>query len=370
MTAKTQYDCLIVGGGIIGMLTARELHLSGMSVALLERAETGSESTWAGGGIISPLYPWRYSDAVNRLAQWSQAGYSELAQALKEESGIDPEYVNNGLLILDMDEAAQAIEWAEQYSVDLQKVSQAEITEIEPALGEVPAEAFWLADVAQVRNPRLAASVKHSLKNLGVAVFEQTEVTEFKQQQHQVTGVVTSRGEFTAPVVVVAGGAWTQQILSPLGAEINVRPVRGQMILFEGDPGQVKRIVLSQNRYVIPRQDGRILVGSTLEEVGFDKSTTEAAKQELIQEAVRIIPGLAECAVAHHWAGLRPGSEEGIPYICKHPEVSGLYINAGHYRNGVVLGPASARLMADIVLERDPIIKGDYNHVYYHHISR
>jgi glycine oxidase len=363
MTTKPQFDCLIVGGGIIGMLTARELHLSGMSVALLDRGEAGKESTWAGGGIISPLYPWRYSDAVNQLAQWSQARYAQLADSLKQESGIDPEYMNNGLLILDMGEAEQATAWALKQGIVLQEIDRETITNIESALGNVPEKALWLPEVAQVRNPRLAASVKNSLKNLGVSLFEQTEVTDFKQHKNRVTGVSTSRGDFAAANIIVAGGAWTQQILAPLGINFKVRPVRGQMILFEGKPGQVKRIVLSKNRYVIPRQDGRILVGSTLEEVGFDKSTTETALHELRQEAVRIIPGLANNSVTHHWAGLRPGSVDGIPYICKHPEVAGLYINAGHYRNGVVLGPASARLMADIVLERNPIIESNLYHI-------
>lgn len=363
MTIKPQFDCLVIGGGIIGMLTARELHLSGVSVGLLDRADTGSESTWAGGGIISPLYPWQYSTAVNQLAQWSQACYAELTGLLKQESGIDPEYVNNGLLILDTGEAKQAVDWAEKNGIALQKINREATTDIEPALGNAPEEALWLPEVAQVRNPRLAASVKNSLKNLGVAIFEQTEVTEIKRHNNRVTGVSTSRGDFSGAKIIVAGGAWTQQILAPLGTDFKIRPVRGQMVLFEADPGQVQRIVLSKNRYVIPRRDGRILVGSTLEEVGFDKSTTETAIQELRQEAIRIIPGLANKSITHHWAGLRPGSVAGIPYICKHPELEGLFINAGHYRNGVVLGPASARLMADIVLERTPIIESKFYHI-------
>ena len=138
--------------------------------------------------------------------------------------------------------------------------------------------------------------------------------------------------------------------------QLPVKPVRGQMILYRAEPGVVQRIVLSQDRYVIPRRDGRILVGSTVEDVGFEKATTRAAMQELEAEARRIIPALANYPIEHHWAGLRPGSPHDIPYIMQHPRISGLFVNTGHFRNGVVLGPASARLLADILLQREPIL--------------
>jgi glycine oxidase len=128
------------------------------------------------------------------------------------------------------------------------------------------------------------------------------------------------------------------------------------MILYRAEPNVVQRIVLSRDRYVIPRRDGRILVGSTTEEVGFDKSTTPAAMQELESEACRLIPALAGYEIEHHWAGLRPGSPNGIPYILQHPRIEGLFINTGHFRNGVVLGLASARLLADMLLGQQPIL--------------
>jgi len=116
MTSSRHFDCLVVGGGLIGMLTARELARSGLTVGLVERSETGRESTWAGGGILSPLYPWRYPEAVTALASWSQARYAKLAEDLITESGIDPEFQQNGLLILDSDEATQAQQWADRHA--------------------------------------------------------------------------------------------------------------------------------------------------------------------------------------------------------------------------------------------------------------
>ena len=357
MGLKPQFDCLLVGGGLIGMLTARELVQAGMSVCLVERGETGRESTWAGGGILSPLYPWRYPDAVSALASWSQARYPVLAEALKAESGIDPEYQCNGLLILDTGEAEQAQRWASQWQGSLQLVDKTQIRELEPALGDVPAQAVWMPEVGQMRNPRLAQALRKSIENQGVKLFEHTQVTGMLLGEQAVHGILTEQGELKADRVVIAGGAWSALLLESTGVTLPIRPVRGQMILYRAEPKVVQRIVLSRDRYVIPRRDGRILVGSTLEEAGFDKSTTRVAMQELEGEACRLIPALANYPIEHHWAGLRPGSPHGIPYIMRHPRIEGLFINTGHFRNGVVLGPASARLLADILLGRQPILE-------------
>ena len=354
MSSARHFDCLVVGGGLIGMLTARELAQAGLAVGLVERGETGRESTWAGGGILSPLYPWRYPDAVTALASWSQARYAELAEDLIAESGIDPEFQPNGLLILDTEEKAQALQWADKWQRSLDVVDTAKISELEPTLGDIPPQALWMPQVAQMRNPRLARALRKSIENQGVTLCEHTPVKGLVLGEHGVHGVLTEHGELNAERVVIAGGAWSALMLESVGISLPVKPVRGQMILYHAEPGVVQRIVLSRDRYVIPRLDGRILVGSTLEDVGFDKGTTRAAMRELEAEALRLIPALANYPIEHHWAGLRPGSPQGIPYIVQHPRIAGLYINTGHFRNGVVLGPASARLLADILLQREP----------------
>lgn len=150
--------------------------------------------------------------------------------------------------------------------------------------------------------------------------------------------------------------AWTASLLGSLVADWRITPVRGQMLLFHAAPGQVRHIVLQGEHYLVPRRDGRILAGSTLEYVGFDKSTTRRAYDELHAAAVAVIPALARCPVEQHWAGLRPGSAQGIPLIGMHPQRRGLFINAGHFRNGVVTGPASARLLADMIFDRVPCV--------------
>ena len=163
----------------------------------------------------------------------------------------------------------------------------------------------------------------------------------------------TKQKTFFADKIIIASGAWSAQF-SVTQASVNVLPVKGQMIMYKGAPDLLKRIVLSEGHYVIPRKDGRILAGSTLEKIGFDKSTSSVALDELHQAAVELVPLLADLPVERQWAGLRPGTEKGIPYICQHDDVEGLFIHAGHFRNGIVLGAASAELMADMILQRRP----------------
>lgn len=349
-------DILIIGGGIIGMLTARELSLAGMNVTIVEQGKTGQESSWAGGGIISPLYPWRYSAAVNALAEWGQSHYPELIAEMNSETGLDAELIQNGLLILD-DEVEKASVWAEKRQANLQLIDSKEVSGLEPELSAAlltDNKAIWMPEVRQVRNPRLVKVAKKYLLKQGVKFVEQTQVSGVLTSGSKVEGVTTSNGEIFTDKVLLAGGAWSSSLLK--NKKISVEPVKGQMILFKTKPDTIRRITLSKDRYIIPRQDGRVLVGSTLEHTGFDKATTKEAREELKHEAFRIIPCLKEAEIEHHWAGLRPGSTEGIPYICEVPNMEGLYVNTGHYRNGVVLGPASARLAADIILLRQPII--------------
>lgn len=350
-------DCIVVGGGLIGMLSARELALAGLSVILLERGHTGRESSWAGGGILSPLYPWRYSAAVSRLARWGQDFYPGFCAELAAETGIDPQWTPSGLLIPELEERVAAEEWASRWGARLELPDAGALREIAPEMAPGLADGgIWLPRVAQVRNPRLAAALRSSLEQLGVEIRENHEVKALRTSAGKVRGVSTANEEFTADRVVVAGGAWSAGILDELGWRPAIEPVRGQMLLFRAVPGVVTRILLYKDRYVIPRRDGRVLVGSTLERGGFEKLTTPEAREALRHAALELVPTLADYPIEHHWAGLRPGSPDGVPFIGELPGIEGLYINAGHFRNGVVLGPASCRLLGDIVLKRKEIV--------------
>jgi glycine oxidase len=348
-------DILVIGGGAIGLLTARELARAGAEVTLVEMGVTGRESSWAGGGIISPLYPWRYADSVTALSLWSQREYPKLCAALLEETGVDSELIRSGLLTLDAAEGAQALPWARAHGTHVEILDNAALRESEPELDLQPPSALWMPDIAQVRNPRLGRALRYAIEKR-VRIREQEEAIELLVESGRVVGARTSVGIIEANRIVVCVGAWTAKLLEQLDAKPEIEPVRGQMILFCAKPGQINHVVLYRDRYVIPRKDGRTLIGSTLEHEGFVKATTAEAKEELYRAAVEMFPLLKRTPIENHWAGLRPGSPSGIPYIGAYPKIQGLYINAGHFRNGLVTGPASARLVTDLLLGRTPIL--------------
>lgn len=341
---------IIVGGGVMGMLQAREFALRGLDVVLLERGICGNEASWAGGGIISPLYPWRYSQPVTALATWSQAYYPNLVQCLEAESDVDPELTRHGLLMLDIDDQETALQWAETHSPWLETIDAEKIYQLEPHLREGVSSGLWMPHVASVRNPRLLRALKVWLdRHPGVEIIESCQVIGLHESESGIAGVETSsHGMLEADRYVLCTGAWSKEVSGE--EKIDVEPVKGQMLVFSGTPGLVNRVVLSNGKYVIPRRDGLVVAGSTLEYTGFERNTTEEAKEELADMAIDLFPELASCQISHHWSGLRPGTKNGIPYIGQHPKYENTFINAGHFRNGLVLAPASVHVMTSIIL--------------------
>ncbi|MDX5297543.1 MAG: glycine oxidase ThiO [Gammaproteobacteria bacterium] len=342
-------QAIVVGGGAIGMMQARELALSGWQVQLVERGLCGREASWAGGGIISPLYPWRYAEPVTALARWSQGYYGNLVESLEAESGIDAELTRHGLLMLDVDDQAVALNWSGAPNW-LERIDTDALYRLEPQLAAGYEGGLWMAQVASIRNPRLLRALRTSLERLPqVRILEGCRVDALITQGERVTGVQTSDGDFHADAVIVTAGAWSAGLLDPLDIRLPVVPVKGQMMIYRAEPGTVRRVVMQAGRYVIPRRDGRVLAGSTLEFSGFDKTTTSEARETLAQTAESLYPILAKCPVEQQWAGLRPGAPEGIPFIGAVASAPGLYLNTGQFRNGLVLAPASVRLLTSLL---------------------
>lgn len=339
---------IIIGGGVIGCASALELAQHGASVTILEQGRIGSESSWAGGGILSPLLPWDYSEPVTRLTQWSTALYPAWISDLQTATGIDPEYQMSGMLVLPEFDAGKADAWGVEHGLRVERVMSRNLM---PELGQ-DCESLWLPEVAQVRNPRLIKALAKSLSLAGVRVVEHAEVTDIRRKGNEITGLGSSQGEFSAAQYVVTGGAWSKRILADLAPKLEIKPIRGQMLLFKTHPGELAHIVLRNGIYLIPRKDGHILVGSTLEDVGFDKRTTEDAARALHAEAAAIFPRLAQEKPVLHWAGLRPGSPDNIPVIARHPAIENLYINSGHFRYGVTMAPGSAKLLCNMLMNR------------------
>lgn len=330
-------DFLIVGGGVIGLSSALELARQGASVRVLERGTCGGESSWAGGGILSPLLPWDYPAAVTDLTQLSCRLYPEWVARVAEISGIDPEYRVSGLRVMPPFDAEKAAQWCTSRGVRLER----------------DGEDLWLPDVAQVRNPRLIKALRLALERMGVRIVERAEVTGIVSTEDRVERLDTTAGVFAAEHYVVAAGAWSKKLLGKRGAQLDIKPVRGQMLLYRAQPGMLRQIILQNGTYLIPRDDGHILVGSTLEDAGFDKATTEEARAALHARALGMLPQLAQAELVQHWAGLRPGSPGNIPIIARHPQLENLYLNSGHFRYGVTMAPASAQILANRLFNRE-----------------
>ncbi len=343
------------------MLVARELVASGCSVTLLDRSKFGQEASWAGGGIISPLYPWRYADAVTVLARWAQSFYPSLQANLLAETGIDVELVASGLLMLDADDAETAKRWAIANETPMEDLLAAELRIREPHLGPDFKHGLWMPRIANIRNPRLLkALVIGLLEQSRVSLNSHCEVQGFRVANAHIESVRAivngETREFGADRFIVCAGAWSRALLRESDPGVEVAPVKGQMLLFRLQQPLTRSILLTAGRYVIPRQDGHLLVGSTLEHCGFDKQATAQAREVLLKSARELLPALKENEPIAQWSGLRPGTQHGIPYIGRSRLWENLYVNTGQYRNGLVLAPASARLLVDILLERTPIV--------------
>ncbi|MFA6052593.1 MAG: glycine oxidase ThiO [Methylobacter sp.] len=347
----TTPDITIIGGGIIGLLTAREFFKAGATVTVIEKNLAGQESSWAGGGILLPLYPWRQPDAITRLALQSLKLYPALASQLNTETRIDPEWNPCGLLITKNPDIAAAIDWCSANNISFQQAD----ADFFSTINTTPDNPLWLPDIAQARNPRLVKSLKQDLINKGVTLIEHCELKAITLENSRITTINTTSDQFAVNQLIISAGAWTGQLfqqLFPATDAPRISPVKGQMLLFDAEPGTLKFMALDGDQYLIPRRDGKILAGSTVELDDFNKTTTAEARDKLNAFALNLLPALKNFPVVKHWAGLRPGTEHGVPYIDKHPEISNLCINAGHFRNGLVMGPASAQLMVDLVLNR------------------
>ncbi len=339
---KKQAEIAVIGAGLIGMLSAYMLAKSGKKVIIIEKSTAALESSWAGGGILSPLYPWRYPDTVNVLAAKSQLMYPALVAEIQKISGLDPEYRRCGMHILQDDMDETAYQWLDEHKIEYENT-------VPPWSTENHRHYLFLPQIAQIRNPRFIKSLTVALEKMGVEIQLNQEVFGFKKKAENDFEISTAKGLLSAEKIVVCAGAWTSRLLGQDLPSVTIKPIRGQMLLYKAPADLISSIVLAMGKYIIPRKDGRILVGSTMEDVGFEKATTEKGRVDLMAFVEDICPVIANYPIEQHWSGLRPGSPDGTPYIGEHPTISGVYINSGHFRNGVVMAPASALLLSDII---------------------
>ena len=319
-------------------MTALELHSLGFQVTIVERntiaAQTSGEASWAGAGILFPLLPWFYKDEVNALSLAGAALYPEVCQNLLAETGIDAEYLQSGMLVKAPFDAALAQNWCAKNGIAFQQQG----------------DDLLLPNVAQVKPPHLLNALKQSLILRGVTLIEQTQL-EPLQACKNITGWRTNTGAaLRADAYVVTSGAWSFELLKDTALQLNIKPMRGQILLYQLPVNTLQNIIYQDGFYLVQRRDGYLLAGSTLEDVGFDTGTTEAVRLALQTKAEAILPSLRHAPVIKHWSGLRPGTPDNVPTIARHPLIKNLYLNTGHFRYGLTMAPESAGRLAELIM--------------------
>lgn len=335
-----QKRIIIVGAGIAGLTTAFWLHQSGHQLLLIDAGEVGQESTWAGGGIISAVPPWNYPDLVNRWVSRSRALYPSMIEVLEQRTGIDCEYRTSGLVLTGWPMTA-ATAWLAANAVT---AMTGPLKNFQPNLSSPEQDAILLPDVTQVRNPRLASAFRAWLDHQPIDLLEHTAVERVLLSHKRVQGVRTVRGD-TIPArhVVLACGAWTDRILLRSGLDrLGIEAIRGQMLLYRPQPALLNHIINTPAGYLIPRQDGRILAGATVESVGIDRRPSHTGFQQLAEMAQQLLPALEPDCIELHWSGLRPGIRGDEPVCGPHDLNHGLWLQSGGFRNGLGIAPAAA----------------------------
>jgi glycine oxidase len=329
------WDAIIAGGGIIGLSLALELRRRGADVLVLDRREPGQEASSAAAGMLASADPGTPVD-LRLFAAESARLYPEFVQELQAASGISVDFRRQGTVVL-----------LESSDTPLghTRLSVAELKQLEPALQLGGHSAFFLQEDSVDPDLLSQAAVK-AARNAGVEIRSHTAVQQMRSHDGNIE-VITQAEQFVARVAVNCQGAW---------AGAPVRPRKGQMCyLRPQNPALLSHVVRAPEAYLVPRSSGKILVGATVEDAGFDKSVEPETVENLHRAAAVLIPELSTALVVQSWAGLRPGTPDDLP-IMGETETQGIFVSSGHFRNGILLAPAAAKVMADLIMGRSSAI--------------
>src|SRR5215207_5801776 len=354
---KGSADVVIVGGGVIGLTVARALAVRGVrDVCLIERGSLGTGASFAAAGMLLPQVEADAQDEFFNLACQSRDLYPAFAAALREETGIDVELDTTGTLYValtedDQEAIQKRYDWQTRAGLTVELLSAAETRELEPCISEATHGALRFPNDIQVENRRLLSALASSVKKLGVTIATETSVDSVLLEGDRVRGMETSRGPVSCSIAVVAAGTWSSFIKSSPQSPIpTIEPVRGQMVCLEAKPQVTRHVIYGPRGYIVPRQDGRLLAGSTSEHAGFAKCVTAGGIAAILRNAVEISPAVADLPIVDTWAGLRPRAADGLPVLGPCGEIDGLFFATGHYRNGILLAPLTGELISNAIV--------------------
>ena len=335
------WDAIIVGGGIIGLSLARELHKHGLRVLVLERGEPGREASHAAAGMLAYCDP-EACAALQALKLASAKLYPEFVHELEDESQSRVDFRREGTISFVSDDEELAAGPARE-------LTASEVAAMEPCISAPACRAFYTPEES-VDNRQLMAALRAAARHRGIEVAAGAEAARVEIDAGAVAGVATDRTSFAAPVVVNCAGAWAGSF-GPV--PLPVRPRKGQILAVVAKEHILRHVVRAPKVYIVPRSDGRILIGATVEDVGYDKRVEPEVIQRLHQAAANVVPALGEARTLEAWAGLRPAAPDGLP-ILGATETHGYFVATAHFRNGILLAPITAELMAKIILGEPP----------------
>jgi glycine oxidase len=343
------WDVIIVGGGIIGLTLSIALHKRGLRVLIVERGEPGREASYAAAGMLAD-FPMETPAALQPLASVSARMYPEFIHELQDESGINVDLRNHGTLLFAPPERVH-----NRLGFEMETLLPVPLAQLEPALADMKVPPIYPAAVylkERSVDPRaLVTAALKAAKHRGVDISSGTSVTDVLMSEERVTGISTDKTHYSAPCVVNCAGAWAGNFSTH---RFPTRPVKGQMLAVACVQHNVlHHVIRTPEVYLVPRSDGRILIGSTLEEAGYDKRTDADTIHRLYQSAIRLVPPLGEARILEAWAGLRPGTPDDLP-ILGATTTPGYFAATGHFRDGILLTPVTAHVMAQVITGVQP----------------
>lgn len=359
---RAGYDVAVIGGGVIGCAAARALADAGLRVVVIDRGEPGREASAAAAGLLAPQYESEGTgDPFFDFCHRSRALYPDFVGALREETGIDSELRRDGMLVLPLTREEESdledrFERQRRAGLSVERIDRDRLQALEPLVNPDVAWALFLPEEAQVDNVRLCRALVRSLELRDVALRTGDPVLGVVVRDGRVRGLELASGErVQTDRVLLAAGAWSGT-LAGLPRELPVRPARGQMLEFRGPRAPRRILAVPRGGYIVPRLDGRLIVGSTEEEVGFDPSVTAGGIADILGRALRLAPDLRHALLTAAWAGLRPGTPDGRPVLGSDPEIRGLLYATGHHRNGILLAPLTGQIVAELVRGHAPAL--------------
>lgn len=351
-------DVIVAGAGIIGCAAARALCDAGLSVAMIDPGRPGDEASSAAAGLLTPQYEAEGPGPFFDLCHRARALYPDYVKSLMEETRLDAELRREGMLVVALDADDEAalesmLNWQQQADLRAERIAAGSLQEIEPSVAPSARWGILLPDDIQVDNVKLCTALVRSLQQRRIEWHHDEAVEELEISRGGVGVRLTSGERLSSDYVVIAAGAWSGRVRG-LPRRLPIKPLRGQMVELDAVGAGPRHCVASRRAYAVPRLDGRLLVGSTVEDVGFRRGTSAGGIHEILSNLLELAPSMGSKRLARTWSGLRPGTPDGLPVLGKDPETNGLIYATGHYRNGILLAPLTAAIVTALVTDSPP----------------